>query len=154
MPQKAALKKDDSLYCQNGSIGYWAARLFGAMNLALERRLQTSGITARQFAALVAIEAGAKSPGELAQQLGVDAAAATRLLDRLADAGLIERSTKETDRRCVEIKMTDKGVALFPTLVPLAQSVDVDLVKGLGPKDRAAFLKHLQELSAKAATLH
>jgi DNA-binding MarR family transcriptional regulator len=52
---------------------------------------------------------GPRKMSELAAELRVDASAATRTVRRLADAGLIERSTPESDGRAVVVSLSDEG---------------------------------------------
>jgi DNA-binding MarR family transcriptional regulator len=47
--------------------------------------------------------------GELAAVAGVTAASMTQMLDRLADAGLVERLRSEEDRRIVVARLTEAG---------------------------------------------
>src|SRR3954447_26885137 len=46
---------------------------------------------------------------ELASQIGLSESSATRLVDRLAASGLVERGTSPTDRRCVTARLTKEG---------------------------------------------
>lgn len=50
--------------------------------------------------------------GELAAEADVSPASMTQMLDRLADAGLVERVRSETDRRVVGARLTDAGRAV------------------------------------------
>jgi DNA-binding MarR family transcriptional regulator len=47
--------------------------------------------------------------GALAAQTGVSAASMTQMLDRLADAGLVERAATTNDRRVVTARLTKNG---------------------------------------------
>ncbi len=58
------------------------------------------------------LRAGEMSSGELATVVDVTPASITEMLDRLADAGLVERLRSEHDRRVVRISLTDAGRAL------------------------------------------
>lgn len=57
-----------------------------------------------------------RSPGhslmmsELAEQTGVTSGAVTRLIDRMSDAGLVERQACETDRRVQWARLTSQGL--------------------------------------------
>jgi DNA-binding MarR family transcriptional regulator len=46
---------------------------------------------------------------ELAVAIGLSESTVTRLVDRLAGAGLVERGTSPADRRCVTAGLTDRG---------------------------------------------
>jgi len=50
--------------------------------------------------------------GELAAVVDVAPASMTQMLDRLADAGLVERVRSEKDRRSVAARLTDAGRAV------------------------------------------
>lgn len=61
------------------------------------------------------------SPGELATAVGLSAPATTALLDRLVDAGHVERSTHPVDRRRTVLTVTDAARATgFAIFGPLA----------------------------------
>jgi DNA-binding MarR family transcriptional regulator len=83
----------------------------------LTRRL--SQRTERPFMQMVALKVihggEVKSQAALAERLMVDAPAVSRLVDRLVEDGLLERSAGE-DRRCVRLEVTKAGqkeVAVF-----------------------------------------
>lgn len=62
-----------------------------------------------QMLALKAIDRGeVKSQAALAERLLVDPPAVSRLVDRLVEDGLLERSAGE-DRRCVRLEVTKAG---------------------------------------------
>ena len=46
---------------------------------------------------------------DLAQRIGLSESTVTRLVDRLEGAGLVERGTSPTDRRCVTAGLTEQG---------------------------------------------
>ena len=92
------------------STGYWITRLARSMERDFERRLEAVGITRGAFAVLSAIHVDKKStPAELAAFLGVDGAAITRHLDRIEKKGLIERTHSSTDRRSINLALTNSG---------------------------------------------
>ena len=92
------------------STGYWVTRLARSMERDFERRLRPLGITRGAYAVLSAIHHDKKTrPAELANYLGVDAAAITRHLDRVEELGLIERKPNPADRRSTQIELTTDG---------------------------------------------
>ncbi|MCW3463063.1 MarR family winged helix-turn-helix transcriptional regulator [Chitinophaga nivalis] len=54
---------------------------------------------------------------------------ATRLVEKLRQKGLLTRSQCESNRRKVEIEITDKGMALLTELDPLMHQADREIVK-------------------------
>jgi MarR family transcriptional regulator for hemolysin len=92
-----------------------------AWRQALERQLKACGLTAAGWSALALLAAAERAAGEdsrppsqteLAQQLGVDGATLVATVDRLAAAGLIERTPSRQDRRVKLLVLTSKGRAL------------------------------------------
>src|SRR5262249_36854072 len=81
-------------------------------------------------------------PGELAAELGTDTAGMTRLLDRLADKGLLSRVRHPDDRRAVVVELTPAGRALVPRLGPCFGPGTRLLVDGFS----AADIKRLNQL--------
>ena len=56
---------------------------------------------------------GAMRPSELADALGLSRSGTTRLIDRLEDAGLVERRTCGSDRRGSFVGLTNQGETSF-----------------------------------------
>jgi DNA-binding MarR family transcriptional regulator len=84
--------------------------------LRSSRRLRaerTGDVTAGQYAVLAALSAdGPLSPGELADREGVRPPSMTRTVAALAQAGLVERTANEADRRQVDVDLTEAGRAV------------------------------------------
>lgn len=53
---------------------------------------------------------GPASPGELARRVGRTTGAVTRMIDRLEQAGFVERHRRPEDRRGVEVRATAMGI--------------------------------------------
>jgi DNA-binding MarR family transcriptional regulator len=66
---------------------------------------------------------------------------ASRLVDKLLEKGLAERTTCESDRRQVDVSITDKGTALLAELDPLLDTLNTLL--GKLNEDEAATLNQL-----------
>ena len=63
-----------------------------------------------QFELLIELYAnGAMNAGVLAEAVEASAATVSGMLDHLGDAGLVERTRSETDRRIVVVKLTRRG---------------------------------------------
>src|SRR3954468_20664103 len=80
----------------------------------LEQRINEAmrplGVTAAQADALLVIgQAGPLSLKELGDLLIAEAGHPSRLVDRLVEAGLVERRAAAGDRRQVELSLTPKG---------------------------------------------
>src|SRR5918999_1573845 len=80
----------------------------------LERRMNDAmrplGLTAAQADALTVIgQAGPLSLKELGELLIAEAGHPRRLVDRLVEAGLVERRAADDDRRRIELSLTQRG---------------------------------------------
>ncbi len=86
---------------------------------AFEQMLKPHGITGTQYNVLRILR-GAEPQGlcrnEVSQRLLNRMPDATRLLDRMEDAGLVTRERSETDRRLVTTRITKKGRQLVDGL--------------------------------------
>jgi MarR family transcriptional regulator, negative regulator of the multidrug operon emrRAB len=96
-------------------VSHTFANAFGALSLAVADRMQeamaaVAGHGASGPAALVALdgEAGGGSIDTLRRILGITHSGTVRLVDRLADAGLVERRVG-VDARAVALHLTPQG---------------------------------------------
>jgi DNA-binding MarR family transcriptional regulator len=67
------------------------------------------GVTLPQFRMLVVLEAGQQNLGGLAAALDVAPSTATRMVDRLIDAGLVHRTIPAGNRREISLTLTASG---------------------------------------------
>ncbi|MBS0362336.1 MAG: MarR family transcriptional regulator [Proteobacteria bacterium] len=101
-----------------------ALRRFLAASEAISK---AAGVTQQQYQAILAIAAwpphdsaaGPMSMKDLADELLLTHHAAVQLVDRLAKAGLAQRSPSAIDRRSVELSLTPAGQDLLDQLATL-----------------------------------
>jgi DNA-binding MarR family transcriptional regulator len=95
-------------------IALIAGSLPQVMGSLLSRQPVRTGFgdfTMAQMRALMAVGHGAGcTMGELASRLGISVSAATGLVDRLVDRGVLERESDPTDRRVVRVRMSPAGM--------------------------------------------
>jgi DNA-binding MarR family transcriptional regulator len=112
----------------------------------LDRRLAPLGVTTQQAALLHNAASGGASPGRLMEAVGTDTAGMTKLLDRLAAKGLIERRPNPSDRRSVVIEPTERGLALVPALAPVFSEVARELFDGFSDEEVANLTSALRRM--------
>jgi DNA-binding MarR family transcriptional regulator len=80
--------------------------------------LDAEGVSSVQYQAMLAIKARAQpmTIGELAKELFIKIQTAVELVDRLQDAGLVERSHSPEDRRRILLSLTAKAEDILPRL--------------------------------------
>lgn len=98
-------------YRPEESIGYLMRRILTAVGQSVEAGIDEPGSpTYPQWIPLHKLHMGtATTVAELARECLLDTGAMTRLLDRLEAKGLCRRVRSLTDRRVVNIELTDEG---------------------------------------------
>ena len=86
------------------------------------------------------------TPGELAKQLGMSAAALTNRLDALERRGYVERSHDRDDRRKVVATLTPSGHEIWERGIGQIQHVEQDLIHSLPSSDRIRLEALLRRL--------
>lgn len=120
---------------------------------ALIRRLESRvcqsdlDINFSQFRVLKALYEGhAKTASEIARCVGHDAGALTRLLDRLAERGLLRREPRTTDRRQVDVVLTEQGHAVAQRIMCAAAEAISDALQPLADDERDALMAMLERV--------
>lgn len=117
----------------------------------LERRMERdAGLSVQWFEVLVRL---ARTPGgrlrmsDLAAQTTLTPSGLTRAVDRLEDAGLVQREVCPSDRRGSFAVLTAKGRTRIDAAVPIhLRHVDEILGDALGGDDEQAFTGILRKL--------
>lgn len=120
----------------------------------LEGELAGNGLAINhtQYAALKRLaQCGALSPTELAQALGHDAGAMTRVLDGLAEKGYVRREPNPDDRRGVRVIPTEAGAALWAQMRGCGERTMARALSDLGENERAALRDMLKRIIAALA---
>jgi MarR family transcriptional regulator for hemolysin len=109
-----------------------------------DQRARQFGISRAQWAVLIRIE---RSEGlkqsELADLLDLQPISLTRLLDRLADNGLIERRADPNDRRANRLYLKPAAKPLLGRLSELGADMMETVLEGLDAKSIDRMLKEL-----------
>jgi DNA-binding MarR family transcriptional regulator len=122
-----------------------AARSLGAIE---------DSITLPQYRALVVLGSrGEQNVGTLADVLAIHPSTATRLCDRLAGKGLIERNTSIESRREVTITISEPGRALLRSVTRRRVREINKIVERLDPKVRRAAIEALTAFAAAAGEI-
>lgn len=145
--QGSTLKRDDS-------IGWLVKQIFQGMTRELHERMAALGVTPAQWPLLLVMkQCSDPSAIELARLLQMNAGAMTRMIDRLVEKGLIERSRCPVDRRATRLALTDAGhEALEPISAVLAGTLN-DLLRGFSRADFNALLSLLRRVHANTQAL-
>jgi len=105
------------------------------------------GLSAAQAGALFSLPAeGGASVNAVAQALGLAQSAASVLVQRLEQAGLIERQTDSADRRAVLLTLTARGRALRAKAAERAQRMNSAAARGFSADEQAVIARWLQHM--------
>ncbi|GAB1259987.1 MarR family transcriptional regulator [Aurantivibrio plasticivorans] len=131
----------------HNSYAFWISRLANTLQDQFNQRLKPLDVTWPQWMVLNVLDQGtAKTPASIAEQIGIDRSAVTRLLDRLENKQLIERLHDKLDRRSVIIKMTTQGAKLIEELNELAQEHQDHFLSALPNTEHRSFKGNIQKL--------
>jgi MarR family transcriptional regulator for hemolysin len=104
------------------------------------RHAASIGTTSTQWRAMFRLS---REPGmkqvELADRLDVEPITAGRIVDRLEDAGLVERRRDPVDRRVWKLYLTDKADPIIEQLKIVAEQVLAGALNGISADERAAL---------------
>ena len=122
-----------------------------AIQRELERRandaMRPLGLTGAQADALIVIgQAGPLSLSQLGDLLIAESGHPSRLVDRLVEAGFVERRTATEDRRRVELSLTAAGRRLEKRAAGVREAL-LDLAReAVGDRDLTPAIDLLREL--------
>ena len=115
-----------------------------ALRRSFDRRAAALGVTRAQWKVLFRLS---RQPGlrqvELADKLDVEPITLSRIIDRLAEAGLVERTPDPADRRAWRLQVTETAQPLIAKLRKLAEGLVDDAFKGLNEEEIEALRANL-----------
>jgi DNA-binding MarR family transcriptional regulator len=107
-------------------------------------------LTISQFHAIMMIQKKTKvSLKELAAMQQISSPSASAMVNRLVEKGILKRSQSKSDRRKIEISLTDKAMARHEKVEKAVFASFVDLIEKLGPgptKDWCNVLEQVEVL--------
>ena len=129
-----------------------------ALRKAFDRRAVGMGVTRAQWKVLFRLE---RVPGlrqiELADLLDIEPITLSRIVDRLEEAGLVERVADPADRRAWRLHVTAKAQPLIGKLHAVADEMIAEAFAGIDPTHIAIarqVLASVRENAARAAEMN
>jgi len=114
-----------------------------------------SGISMPQFGLLRRLYHGGECEvHQVGTHLDISAAAASQLVDRLVQAGLVARTEDPDDRRARQVALTAKGRALLEKGIEESYRWVNDLAGALSPQVRASLREVIPPLMEAEAAMH
>ena len=126
---------------QFGFLLHDAARL---MRKKFELRGQEHGLSSAQWRLLVRVVREEKATqSRLAELMEIEPISVSRLIDRMEQAGWVERRPHETDRRVNMVVPTDKSLEAYSAIKAVAGDVYNEAMTGLDETQKQALVSAL-----------
>ena len=118
------------------------------------RHAAAVGATSAQWRAMFWLS---RQPGmkqvELAERLDVEPITAGRTIDRLEEAGLVERRRDPVDRRAWRLFLTDQAAPMIDQLKLVAEQVLAGALAGIGKDEIAAMRGTLEKIRENVSAI-
>jgi DNA-binding MarR family transcriptional regulator len=109
-----------STYRTQSSVGYLTKRAHSLILDVMEPVFEAHGFSFVQYVIMSWLRDGiAVNPKDICIQYRHDSGAMTRVIDQLAERGLLERVRRDRDRRKVELQLTPAGRDAIEGLIPV-----------------------------------
>jgi DNA-binding MarR family transcriptional regulator len=129
------------------NLGTMVADVSHLMRRAFDERARSSGLSRPQWRVLTMLRRHEGiNQGGLAELVEVEPITLCRMVDRLQEAGLVERRADPADRRAWRLHLTDKARALLEEMRPMAFSLFDDAMTGLDPAERSDLFRMLERI--------
>ena len=137
------------------TLGFLLHEVARLMRKRFEQKARNSGLTRSQWQAIALLS---KHEGihqaALAEMLEIEPITLVRILDRLADRGLIERRQHDTDPRIWLLYLKEAARPLLADMQPVAEATRAEALSGVSPENRDALIGtlNLMKTNLLAAT--
>jgi DNA-binding MarR family transcriptional regulator len=134
------------------NVGFLIADNSRLARWAFDRQVREIGVTGPQARLLLLLN---RFPGEnqgfYAEQIEVEPITLCRMVDRLEDAGLVERKPCTEDRRARRLHLTAKSRQTMEQLQAKVDALLDGMLAGLSETERGEFMRMLATISANLA---
>lgn len=132
--------------------GYRLADNSRQLRRLFDERVRGLGLTGPQARLLLSLE---RNPNEkqafYAERLEIEPITLTRIVDRLEDAGWIERQSDPADRRARILHLTDKSRGIVALLNASVEDLFEAMLGGFDMAERTQFADMLERIAANIA---
>jgi DNA-binding MarR family transcriptional regulator len=122
-------------------------RAWYSLNQTFRRRIAHTGVTPDQFTALRTLLEGdpqGMTQRSLTEAMSSDPNTVASLLERMEEAGWVERQAHERDRRAYRIRLQPLGHDKYREVRDVAVGLQSDVLAGLPESERERFLEQLE----------
>jgi DNA-binding MarR family transcriptional regulator len=131
----------------NETIAFVIADVSRLMRRSFDQRARSIGVTRAQWRVLTMLARHEGiNQGGLADLIEVEPITLCRMVDRLAEASLVERRPDPNDRRVWRLFMTNKARALLSDLKLLAADLTQEAMDGVSLRDQEQLRNSLEAI--------
>jgi len=135
------------------SIGFMLGDASRLLRRRFDQHARVLGVTRPQWQVLFALSRlEGTNQGALADHLEVEAITLGRMVDRLQDAGLVERRADPADRRAWRLYLTDKARPLLDAMREVGNRVLEEALVGIDEHERTMFADILARIRGNLST--
>lgn len=137
-----------SSYHLHDSLGYQISLASRLQEKRFEESLKAVGLTRLSWCVLLAVgNEGLSQPSDIAQFIGIDRTATSRLLRQMEASGLIERIAGKEDKRTTFVHLTQNGVAALKRGEPCAHANNAYMANKLTAEETEEISRLLRKLA-------
>lgn len=136
------------------SLGFLLSDVSRLMRRRFDERARARGASVAQWRVLKTLQRQpGLNQGQLAEAVEVEPISCCRMIDRLEEAGLVERRRDPADRRAWRIHLTEKAGPLLAELHILGAEMIEDALEGFSPRQRDELVGALEALHANLSNV-
>jgi DNA-binding MarR family transcriptional regulator len=129
------------------TIGVLESDVTRLLRRRFDAQARSIGVSRAQWRVLIALaRAEGINQAGLAERLDVETITVGRMVDRLEEAGLVERRADPADRRAWRLFLTPRAHPILAELQAVAVGVRAEMLAGLSVDEEAALQGLLQRL--------
>lgn len=129
------------------SLPYLLSDSARLLRRAFDARVRALGMTSRQARLLLILHVTeGENQGYYAELLEVEPISLTRMVDRMEEAGLIERRRDPADRRAWRLFLTDRSRCVIDQVRDSLTGLEYEMLAGLEPQQRKALGQMLESI--------
>jgi len=142
-------KTEPHSYTTLARVGRLLDRARAQLASAMDAEMAPFGLTGAQWTVVSAVASGrADSAMQICHELSYDPGAMTRMIDRLAEKGILHRVTNREDRRAWRIMLTEHGRKIYPDLLGSSERVLTRLFGSFTADELGQLEEHLARIHA------
>jgi DNA-binding MarR family transcriptional regulator len=129
------------------TLGFLVADISRLLRRSMDRRLQSLGLTQAQWRAIVYLSRNeGMTQAALAERLEIQPITVTRLVDRMENAGWVERRTHPLDRRAVQLYLTPQSQPILEETHARASDTLNEATRGVAPRVQRQLVATLEQI--------